>query len=144
VTAPDDPSTASQPAAEHPAAERSATQLLSDLADETSALLRQELALFKTELGQKLGRAAHGVVALAVGALLVFTGWCAVQAAATLGLCAIAPPWLAASIVALANLAAGAGLLWFARRRLGSRSLALGRTMRSLRADAAWLRERVR
>jgi protein-S-isoprenylcysteine O-methyltransferase Ste14 len=144
VTLPDDRTTASEAAAEPPAAERTAAQLLSDLVDETSALLRQELALFRSELGQKLARAAHGVVALAVGAVFVFTGWCAVLAAAILGLCLIAPPWLAASIVALANLAAGAVLLWFARARLGSRSLALRRTLQSLRADAAWLRARVR
>jgi hypothetical protein len=144
VTAPDDPAAAAETASEHPAGEPSAAQLLSDLADETSALLRQELALFKTELAHKLARAGHGVIALAVGAIIAFGGWCALIAAATLGLCTIAAPWLAALIVAVANLAAGAGLLYFARTRLGARSFALRRTVASLREDAAWLKERFR
>jgi Putative Actinobacterial Holin-X, holin superfamily III len=144
MTAPDDPAVAPETAGQRPAAEPSAAQLLSDLADETSVLVRQELALFKTELGQKLARAGHGVIALAAGAVIAFSGWCALLAAAILGLGKILAPWLAALIVALANLATGAGLLYFARTRLGTRSFAFQRTVRSLREDAAWFKERIR
>jgi hypothetical protein len=101
-------------------------------------------ALLKFELGQKLAEAAHGAVALAAGAVIMFSGWCALLAAATLALCAIVVPWLAALIIAFANLSLGAGLLYFGRRRLRSRSFALRRTVRSLREDAALIKERVR
>lgn len=138
MTAPDDPGDAPE------AVERSAAQLLSDLAGETSDLVRQELALFKAELGQKLVRAGYGAIALAVGAVILFSGWCVLLAAATLGLCLVAAPWLAALVVALANLTVGAGLLYFARTRLGARSFALRRTLQSLREDAAWVKERIR
>jgi putative superfamily III holin-X len=144
MMAADDAAAAPETAGQPPAAERSAAELLSDLADETSFLLRHELALFKTELGQRLTRAGHGAIALAIAAVIVFSGWCALLAAAMLGLAMIVPPWLAALVVALANLSVGAGLLYFARTRLGPRSLALRRTVRSLREDAAWLKERVR
>jgi lipopolysaccharide export LptBFGC system permease protein LptF len=144
MTAPDDFTAAPDPARQRPGAERSAAQLLSDLADETSVLVRQELALFRTELGRNLARAGHAVVALAVGAVIVFSAWCALLAAATLGLCTFLAPWLAALVIALANLTTGAGLLYFARRRLGLRSFALRRTVRSLREDASWLKDRVR
>jgi Putative Actinobacterial Holin-X, holin superfamily III len=144
MMASDNPATTSETAEPRPTAEHSAAQLLSDLAAETSVLVRQELALFKTELGQKLVRAGHGVIALAVGAVIAFSGWCALLAAAILGLCAVAAPWLAALLVALANLSAGAGLLYFARTRLGTRSFALQRTIQSLREDAAWFKERIR
>jgi len=140
MTAPEEPETV---AGAHPEVERSASQLLSDLAEETSSLARQELALFRAELGQKLAQAGYGVIALAVGAVIGFSGWCALLVAATLGLCAIAAPWLAALIVALANLAAATGFLYFARRRLSVRSFAFRRTVQSLREDAAWLKERV-
>jgi membrane protein len=139
MTAPGD----TEAGARQPDAEQSAARLLSDLCRETSILVRQELLLLRTELGQKLVRAGHGVIALAVGAVIVFSGWCALLTAAVLGLCTLTAPWLAALIVALANLAAGAGLLYFAHTRLGVRSFALRRTIRSLREDAAWLRERV-
>jgi hypothetical protein len=142
MTAPDDPAPGT--AGQAPEAELSTAELLSELADATSLLVRQQVALLKIELGQKLARVGHGAVALAAGAVLVFSGWCALLAAATLALCAIVVPWSAALIVALANLSLGAGLIYFARRRLGSRSFALRRTVRSLREDAAWIKERVR
>jgi hypothetical protein len=140
MTAPDDP--AAGTAGQSPEAELSTAALLSELADATRLLVRQQLALLKFELGQKLARAGHGAVALAAGAVIVFSGWCVLLAAATLALCGIVVPWLAALIVALATLSLGAGLLYFAS--LGSRSFALRRTIRSLREDAAWIKERVR
>ena len=48
-------------------AERSLATLLSDLASETVELFRQELALFKAELSEKLSRAGVGAAALAAG-----------------------------------------------------------------------------
>jgi membrane protein len=65
-------------------------------------------------------------------------------AAAVLGLATAIPAWLAALCVALANLAAGAALCWFGRRRLAIRALKPRRTLDSLREDAAWFRERLR
>jgi putative superfamily III holin-X len=143
MTAPDDPAVGTTGQAA-PEAELSTAELLSELAEATSLLVRQQVALLKFELGQKLARAGQGAVALAAGAVIVFSGWCALLAAATLALCTIVVPWLAALIVGLANLSLGAGFLYFARRRLGPRSFALRRTVRSLREDAAWIKERVR
>jgi hypothetical protein len=142
MTAPDDRATAT--AGEPREAQPSTAALLSELADAVGRLLRQQLALLKFELGQQLASIGHGAVALAAGAVIVFSGWCGLLAAATLALCAIVAPWLAALIVALASLALGAGLLYFARRRLGTGSFTLRRTVRSLREDAAWIRERIR
>lgn len=126
-----------------PEAERSAARLLSDLGEAASRLFRQELLLFQAELRQQLARTERGVIALAAGTLIVFSGWCALLTAAILGLCTLTAPWLAAAIVGLANLLVGAGLFYFARSRLGRRSFALRRTIRSLRADAALLKERL-
>jgi Putative Actinobacterial Holin-X, holin superfamily III len=126
-----------------PEIERSAAQLLSELGEEACRLVRQELLLFRTELAQQLARVGYGVVALVAGMIVVFSGWCALLAAAILGLCAFAKPWVAAAIVAALNLATGGALLYFARTRLGLRAFALRRTVRSLREDAAWLKERI-
>lgn len=139
MTAPGDPDAAAR-AGKSPTDPRSAPELLADLAGETGILVRRELALFRTELAQNLQRAGRGAMALAAGAILVFSGWCALMAAAILALSLLAPPWLAALFVALANLFAGAGFLYFGRRRLGLRALAPRRALRALRADAAWIR----
>src|SRR5262245_14400389 len=94
-------------------ADRSTAALLSDLATETIELLRQEIALFKAELHEKLSRVGQGATALTAGTLIVYSGWLTLLAAATLGLSEAVAPWLAALIVGLLVLAVGAGLLWF-------------------------------
>lgn len=127
-----------------PKADRSIASLLSDLASETILLLRQEVALFKAELHEKFSRAGQGAAALGAGALVAFSGWLVLLAAAVLGLATVVAPWLAALIVALVVLTAGGALLWFGKSRFDSQSLMPSRSLRSLREDEAWLKERLR
>ena len=51
-----------------PKADRSIATLLSDLASETLLLVRQELALLKAELHEKVSQLGQGVTALGAGA----------------------------------------------------------------------------
>lgn len=127
-----------------PKADRSIAALLSDLAGETIALLRQELAVLTAELREKIGHATRGATALGAGALIAFSGWLVLLAAAVLGLAEAVPPWLSALIVGILVLALGGALLWFGKRRLAAKSLAFSRTLHALREDEAWLKERWR
>jgi hypothetical protein len=127
-----------------PKTDRSIATLLSDLAGETILLLRQELALLKAELHEKFNRIGQGAGALGAGALVAFSGWLVLLAAAVLGLATVVPPWLAALIVALLVLAIGVGLLLFGKNRFDSQALTPQRSLRSLREDEAWIRERLR
>jgi Putative Actinobacterial Holin-X, holin superfamily III len=127
-----------------PKTERSIATLLSDLASETILLLRQELALLKAELHEKFSRAGQGATALGAGALVAFSGWLVLLAAAVLGLANAVPAWLAALIVAVVVLGIGALLLLFGKNRLDAQSLTPQRSLRSLREDEAWLKERLR
>ena len=124
-------------------ADRSIATLLSDLAGETSLLIRTELSLFKSELQEKFGRAGQGIAALGAGALIAFSGWLVLLAAAVLGLATVLEPWLAALIVAVVVLAIGGGLVFFGKRRLSADSLRPERSLRSLREDQIWLQERL-
>jgi hypothetical protein len=124
--------------------ERPLAVLLSELASESALLLRLEAALLKTELQEKLGRLGQGAAALAAGGLIAYSGWLALVAAAVLGLAAVWPAWLAALVVGLVVLAAGATLLWIGKRRFDGESLTPQRTLRSLRENRAWLKERLR
>jgi hypothetical protein len=122
---------------------RPVSALLSDLAIETSTLFRQEIALLKAELQEKLGHLGGGVGALAAGGVIAFSGWLALLAAAVLGLSYVVAPWLAALIVGLVVLAIGAGLLLFGKSRINADALVPDRTLNSLREDQAWIREQV-
>jgi hypothetical protein len=125
-------------------ADRSITALLSDLANETVLLIRQEMALLKAELQEKFGRIGQGATALGAGALMAFSGWLVLLAAAVLGLATVLPAWLAALIVAIVVLAIAGVLVFIGKSRFDADSLIPRRTLRSLREDEAWLRERLR
>lgn len=117
--------------------------LLSDLAGETSLLVRQEITLFKAELSEKLTRAGLGTGALAAGGLIAFSGWLALVAAAILGLSYALAPWLSALIVGVLVIALGGGLVLFGKSRLNADALVPRRTLNSLREDEAWIRDQV-
>jgi hypothetical protein len=123
--------------------DRSVATLLADLANETGMLLRQEIALFKAELQEKLGQLGWGIGSLAVGGLIAFSGWLVLLAAAVLGLSTVVAPWFAALIVGLVVLALGAALLLFGKSRLDTEALVPRRTLNSLRDDEAWIRDQV-
>ena len=127
-----------------PKAERSITTLLSDLASETILLIRQEMALLKAELHEKFSRVGQGATALGAGALIAYSGWLVLLAAAVLGLATVLPAWLAALIVALVALAIGGALVYIGKSRFDADALMPQRTLRSLREDEQWLRERLR
>jgi hypothetical protein len=122
---------------------RPVAALLSDLAGETSTLVRQEIALFKAELNESLARIGVGAGALAAGGVIAFSGWLALVAAAILGLSYVLAPWLAALIIGVAVVALGAGLALFGKSRLKADGLVPRRTLNSLREDEAWIRDQV-
>src|SRR5204862_7827351 len=83
--------------------------LLSDLAGETSTLVRQEIALFKAELSEQLTRPGVGAGALAAGGVIAFSRWLALLAAAILSLSQDLAPWLSAPTGAVDVIALGGG-----------------------------------
>jgi len=126
-----------------PRAERTVAALFADLVDQAGLLIRQEFALLGAELDEKFGRFGQGIAALAVGAGLLLSGWFVLLAAAVLGLALVVAPWLAALIVGLVALALGGIVLLIGRRRLAAGKLVPQRTLRSLREDEHWVRERL-
>jgi hypothetical protein len=131
----------SESASAPPRFNRPVAALLADLADQVIRLFRQEVALFKAELMEKLGLIGQGAGAIAGGALIAFSGWLALVAAAVLGLSLVVEPWLAALIVGLVLLGIGGALVYFGKRRFDADSLAMRRTVASLREDETWVRE---
>ena len=127
-----------------PKADRSLTALLNDLAAETGLLLRQEIGLFKAELGEKLAGAGRGVGFLVAGTLVAFGGWLTLVAAAVLGLATVLAPWLAALVVGIVVLGLGGALALFGKSRMRPEALVPRRTLQSLRENEAWVREQFR
>jgi hypothetical protein len=127
--------------APQPQSVRPIGMLLTDLSNEIGTLVSQELALFKAEIQRNVVRAGIGAGALAAGGLIAFSGWLALLAAAIIGLSYALPPWLSALIIGVVVVALGGGLLLFGKSRLNSDALVPRRTVESLRADQAWIRD---
>jgi len=124
--------------------ERSLSTLLSDLAGETAELFRHELALLKAEMQEKMSRAGVGAAALAAAALIAFSGWLFLLLAAVYALAIVVPPWAAALIVGVLVLAIAGVLALIGKNRMRADALTPERTLRSLREDRAWIKERFR
>ena len=73
--------------------ERSLGELLGDLTREISTLVRQEMALAKTEMSQKMSRVGKDVGFLAAGGAVLYAGFLALIAAAIIGLAHLGLHW---------------------------------------------------
>lgn len=124
--------------------ERSLGDLFSDLARESSTLLRQEVQLAKAELRQSAVEAGKGIGYLVAGGLVAYAGLLVLLAAAVVGLWQLGVEgWFAPLIVGLVVLVIGAILVTSARNTLQGSNLAPTKTIESVKEDVEWAKERV-
>lgn len=126
-------------------ADRSTAQLVQDLSNQVSRLVRDEIRLATDELQRKAKRAGVGVVATVLAGTVALLGAAAFVAAAILAIALALPGWAAALIVggALFLLAALLGGAGFLQLRKGSPPVP-EEAMRGVRADANAAREGAR
>lgn len=88
----------------------STVELVNRAVEQTTLIIRQELALARAEVTQKIKRAALGAMLSIVASTIAFVALLAGVAAAIAGLAGVVPTWAAALIVA-GILFAGAALV---------------------------------
>jgi predicted lipid-binding transport protein (Tim44 family) len=120
-------------------------ELLKQLSEETTTLVRQELELAKAEMvekGKQAGMGAGMFGGAGVGALL---GLAAVTAAAIAALDAAMALWLAALIVGLLWLAVAGVLVLQGRRKVQAATPPVPeQTQESVKEDVEWAKTRAR
>jgi hypothetical protein len=122
--------------------ERSLGDLFTDLSRETTTLVRQEVALAKTELTQKATRVGKDIGFLAVGGAIAYAGLLAFIAACIIALNLIVHLWwLSAAIIAVVVAAIGYFLVRKGLDNLRTSNLAPTQTIESLKQDAVWAKE---
>ena len=124
-----------------PRMERSLGELFSDLSQQTSDLIGQEMRLAKAELSEKLAEAGRN--AMKIGAAIAFglAAVVAVAAAFTLLLVdAGVEPWLAAIMTAAVMGAVAFVLAQSGISALGRKSIAPVETIHSLKETTQWLK----
>ncbi|MET0753312.1 MAG: phage holin family protein [Pyrinomonadaceae bacterium] len=133
--------------------ERSLGDLFSELAGETSTLVRQEVALAQVELTQKATVVGKNVGFLVAGGAVGYTALLVVLAAVVIGLTQfisylsgwqiITSAWIAAAIVGLAVGATAYVLVTGALEKLKNMELTPRQTVETLKEDAQWLKNQV-
>ena len=119
--------------------ERSVGELLKQLANETTTLMRQELELAKAEMREKAGKAGPGFGMWGAAGAMALLALGALTAFLILALDGAMPNWLAALVVALVY-AAIAGLLYLRGKRKVDEagSPVPEQTIDTLKEDVQW------
>lgn len=131
--------------------ERSLADLIRELRDESTVLLRQEVAMAKTEMSEKASTVGRNVTTMVIGGavallaiiflLLAITGGLALMILATdAELHAI---WIAPLIVGFVIAAIAAVMILQAKETLASTSLVPHQTIETLKEDKQWAQSKV-
>ncbi|WP_404378952.1 phage holin family protein [Caenispirillum salinarum] len=121
--------------------DRSIPELLRDLTNQYSQLMRDEFALMKAEMGQKVNQVSNGAVMLGVGAVLGLAALIFLLLAVTLALTNVVAPWLSALIVGGATLLVALIVINKGKSNLKTANLQPKRSMASVREDAQFTKE---
>lgn len=126
-----------------PRHDRPIGELLSQLAEETSTLVQQELQLFKAEMTDKGKRAGLGVGMVGAGGLLALYALAALTTCVIAALSLAVQVWLAALIVALVY-GAAAGILALRGKKQVQEALppAPEQTVQTVKEDVEWAKTR--
>jgi len=135
-----------------PNGEPSLASLIRELRDETTTLLRQEVALAKTEMSEKATVLGRNSIYVAIGGLVAYAGFIFVLLSVMrlmlvglvrAGLSEAVADWLAPAIVGLVILGVGYALIQKAKSTLSRESLVPEKTIQSLKEDKQWTQEKL-
>lgn len=135
-----------------PANERGVADLVKELRDETAVLIQQELALARTETGEKVAKMARNAAFVAAGALIAYAGFIFLLLACSDGLVAAFTEWgmdpeiaiwVAPLVIGAIVLIAGYAFLQKGISTLRSESVVPEKTVASLKEDKEWVKHRL-
>jgi hypothetical protein len=126
---------------------RSLGTLISELAQDTTTLVQQEVALAKAEMSEKTSQIGRGISTLAIGGVVLLAGLLALIDFAIYGLAELLPPdlspWLGALIVGVVLSVIGYVMLQNGRKEIKETTLTPERTATSLQRDKEMVKEHV-
>lgn len=123
--------------------EKSLGELFTELATETSMLVRQEVALAKAEATAKATAVGKDVGFLAAGAAVGYISVLAIVAGVIMLLANVMPAWLSSLLVGAAIGGAAYFLIMSAISRLRRMDPLPQQTIETLKEDAKWLKKEI-
>lgn len=125
--------------------DQSVSDLVKQLSEQTSTLVRQEMKLAQAELQEKGKKAGIGAGMFGAGGLVAFFGTATLIAAAVLGLATAVDAWLAAVIVGVVLLAAAGVAALLGKKQIEQATPPAPETaMRSMKRDVDTVKRRAR
>src|SRR3954452_10580121 len=130
----------------------SIADLFKDLRDEAVLLVRQEVALAKTEMSEKMARIARNTAYVAAGMMVAFVGLVLILLAAASGLATVLDntgareqaPWLAPLIVGVVVVIVGAVAEMKGINTIKNKSLKPQQTIDSITEDKKWIQNKTK
>ena len=128
------------------------TSLLSELREESTTLLRQEIALAKAELNEKAAHVGKNTLELATGGALAYAGLIilligvallASRALVAMGVDPEMAMWLGPVLVGLIVAIIGAGMAMKAKKAMSAEKLIPHETVESLKEDKRWIQRKL-
>ena len=133
--------------------ERSLGDLFSELATETSTLVRQEVALAQVEISQKATRVGKQVGYLVVGGAVGYAALLVILAALVIGISQLiasisgwqitTSAWIAAAVVGIVVGVVAYVMVTGALTALKNTDLAPRQTIETVKEDAQWIKDQV-
>lgn len=123
--------------------ERPLGELFSDLVNETTTLVRNEVALAKVELTQKATKVGTNIGSLVIGGAIGYAALLAFCAAVILLLDSMMPAWVAALLVGAIVGCVAWLFISKALSELRKINLKPQETVESLKEDAQWIKEQI-
>lgn len=126
--------------------------LLTELREETTTLLRQEIALAKAEINEKASHVGKNTLELATGGALAYAGLIVLLIGVALlvsrllvaaGLRPELAVWLGPFAVGLIVAAIGAGLAMKAKKAMSAEKVFPRETVESLKEDKRWIQNKL-
>jgi hypothetical protein len=123
--------------------DRSLGDLFAQLANETSTLVRQEVALAQTELTHKATKVGKDVGFLAIGGAVGYAGVLAMIAGVIILLARVIPAWASALAVGAVIAVAAYFMISSAIASLRKMDPVPRNTIETIKEDAKWLKKEV-
>ncbi len=129
---------------EHTTDPRSVPDLLRDLVNQISNLVRSEIRLAQAEVGEKTSQLSTGLISIASGFILGLAALIILLDAVVYGLSQSMPIWLAAVITGGVVAVIGLALVMKGKSDLKAKNLMPERTVRSVQDDAKFAQDQTR
>jgi uncharacterized membrane protein YqjE len=124
--------------------ERSVTQILQNLFANVEEIIRLEMRLARTEIGEETNKALRAFAVLGAGLILVVYGLGFLLLSAVYALADVLPDWLGPLLVGVIVAVIAAALVAIGRNRLKTVSPVPRKAIASVKEDAKWVKDQTK